>query len=411
MTRLICFFVLVILWSNPLFGAGPDTENAVRTMAEAVLGDATFQFVDTQTGEHYSTPKAAPESADLHIDSRYHDWRYWNGVLNIAMLRLGEILNEPEYIDFSLHNIAFAFDHYRYFENRHDNQNKWSYPFGQLFIMQELDDCGAMGASVIEVYKHTPRDEYREYIEKTAAHMTNHQDRMSDGTFVREFPHEWTLWADDLYMSLAFLSRMGEFSGDFHYFDDAADQVIHFFSYLRDTQTGLLYHNWYSDLQRQGVALWGRANGWALLAQVDLLDHLPENYFRRDTLITLLRNHIGSIARFQSASGLWHQLLDKEDAYLETSCSAMFTYAIARSVNNGYIDPRFAGIAQQVWRGVRSTIDAQGRVKGVCTGTVVSNNLVDYYERPTPLNDIHGIGAVLLAGAEMLRLQEQQSKE
>jgi len=45
-----------------------------------------------------------------------------------------------------------------------------------------------------------------------------------------------------------------------------------------------------------------------------------------------------------------------------------------------------------------------GKIEGVCTGTVVSDNLVDYYNRPAPLNDIHGIGTVLLAGSEVLLL-------
>ena len=44
------------------------------------------------------------------------------------------------------------------------------------------------------------------------------------------------------------------------------------------------------------------------------------------------------------------------------------------------------------------------QVEGVCTGTVVSDDLVYYYQRPTPLNDVHAIGTVLLAGAEVLQL-------
>ena len=35
-------------------------------------------------------------------ESRYNDWRYWNGVLNIAMLRLGEVLKEPTYTEFAV---------------------------------------------------------------------------------------------------------------------------------------------------------------------------------------------------------------------------------------------------------------------------------------------------------------------
>lgn len=84
----------------------------------------------------------------------------------------------------------------------------------------------------------------------------------------------------------------------------------------------------------------------------------------------------------------------------------MFTYAIARSVNKGYIEPRYASIAQRGWEGVMSRIRTDGRIEGVCAGTGISDDLVFYYHRPTPLNDSHGIGAVLLAGTEILRMKK-----
>jgi rhamnogalacturonyl hydrolase YesR len=82
----------------------------------------------------------------------------------------------------------------------------------------------------------------------------------------------------------------------------------------------------------------------------------------------------------------------------------MFTYAIARAVNRGYVEPRYASVARRGWEGVASRVRQDGRIEGTCTGTGVSDLLADYYRRPTPLNDIHGIGAVLLAGSEVLRL-------
>jgi rhamnogalacturonyl hydrolase YesR len=82
----------------------------------------------------------------------------------------------------------------------------------------------------------------------------------------------------------------------------------------------------------------------------------------------------------------------------------MFTYAIARAVIKGYIPTRFASAALRGWDGVRSRIRSDGKIEGVCTGTVVSDDIAYYYSRPTPLNDVHGTGAVLLAGAEILAL-------
>ncbi|MEJ2493778.1 MAG: glycoside hydrolase family 88 protein [Ignavibacteriaceae bacterium] len=380
-------------------------EKILRTIANAIIEDATFEFADTHTGKHFKSTKVVPDSCKLKLASRYNDWRYWNGIINIALLKLANELNEPLYKEYSLENIAFTFDNYKYFEKNYNDEGKWNYPFGEFFIMEELDDCGAMGANVIEVYKLDPQERYKEYIDKAANHILNKQSQLEDRTLVRSFPHRWTLWADDLYMGISFLSRMGELTGDQQYFDFATKQVINFNNYLFNDGKELMYHNWYSDINHTGVAFWGRANGWALLAQVDLLDHLPENYSQRDTLISLLKRHILGIAKYQSSSGLWHQLLDKQDSYLETSCSAMFTYAIARAVNKGYIDKRYSSIAEKGWEGIITKIHPEGQIEGVCTGTVVSDNLVDYYNRPTPINDIHGIGTVLLAGSEVIHLE------
>jgi unsaturated rhamnogalacturonyl hydrolase len=308
------------------------------------------------------------------------------------------------YSQFPQKYFAFTFDNYTYFEERYKDHGKWNYPFGQLFIMEELDDYGAVGGSLIEVIRTDDQDRYRMYLERAAKYIRNKQNRLNDSTLVRSFPHKWTLWADDLYMSISFLSRMGEYSHDKRYLDDAALQVINFHKYLFDPEKGLMYHCWYSDIHRNGVAFWGRANGWALLAQVDLLDRLPNKHPKRKELLSLFHRHILGVARYQGSDGLWHQLLDKPDSYLETSCSAMFTYAIARAVNKGYIEPRYASIAKRGWEGVKSKIHSDGKVEGVCTGTGVGDDLVFYYHRPAPLNDVHGIGAVILAGAEMLQL-------
>ncbi len=320
------------------------------------------------------------------------------------MLRAAGALGEPRYAAFARRNVAFAFDTYPFFERRYRGESKWEYPFGQRFVMEELDDYGAMGASVAEVYALDADARYLSYLRQAGAYAAGRQNRLPDGTFVRGFPRRWTLWADDLYMSVAFLARMAALTGERGWLDDAARQVESFHRYLFDARAGLMHHDWYSDTGRPGVAFWGRANGWALLAQVDLLDRLPPDDPRRDTLLVLLRRHLDGVVRRQDPSGLWHQLLDRDDSFLETSASAMFTYALARAVGAGWVAPRYAAYAWKGWRGVASRVRLDGAIEGTCTGTGVSDSLSFYYRRPTPLNDVHGVGAVLLAGSEMLRL-------
>lgn len=215
------------------------SERKVRLLADAVLHDATFRLVDEKTGEG----NTSAIDAQLKPESRYNDWRYWNGVLNMAMLRLGEVLKETPYTDFVLGAVAFDFDNYGYFKERYNGQDKWSYPFGQMIVMKELDDYGAMGASLIEAHRLDHQGRYLAYIDSAAAYLKNRQSRMPDGTFARAFPKQWTVWADDLFMSVPFLARLGELTGDTSYFDDAARQVINFNKYLFDEKKTLMHHS------------------------------------------------------------------------------------------------------------------------------------------------------------------------
>ena len=85
----------------------------------------------------------------------------------------------------------------------------------------------------------------------------------------------------------------------------------------------------------------------------------------------------------------------------------MITYSVARAVNKGYLDIRYKSIAEHGWEGILTKIRPDGQIEGVCTGTVVSEDLVHYYNRPAPLNDIHGIGFVILAGIEVSNLKNK----
>ena len=144
-----------------------------------------------------------------------------------------------------------------------------------------------------------------------------------------------------------------------------------------------------------------------MLSQVHLLDHLPLNHPQRARLIQLLERQILGIAKYQNGEGLWHQVLDKNDSYPESSCSAMFVYGIAHAVNQGWIAPRYASIAKTGWEGLKKyKIDEEGRLKDICVGTGIQDNLVFYYNRPVGTNEKHGTGPLLDAGVEILKLEK-----
>ena len=149
-----------------------------------------------------------------------------------------------------------------------------------------------------------------------------------------------------------------------------------------------------------------------MMAKVHLLNFLPEDYSERADIIKSLEMQILGIAKYQNADGLWHQVLDRSDSYLESSCSAMFTYCIARAVNQKWIDKRYASIAIQGWEGLKEhKIKLDGEVKDICIGTGIQDDMVFYYNRPARLNEKHGLGAVIDAGIEVVKLKKALSSK
>lgn len=401
-------FIFVLFFSLTVYGESENSnEKIVRSIADRIIANTTYDFLNTETKEIISKVDKSNYSAEIKIRSPYNTWHYWNGVLNIAMLEMANYFQEEKYRQQVEKNYRFIFENYKIFQQHiTEDDNKWVYPFGQFLVTEELDDCGAMGGGLIEIFQSNSKKEYEDYIQKAANHIMKIQPRLDDGTLVRGGPREMTLWGDDLYMSIVFLSRMGHLTGDRKYFDDAALQVMNFTKYLYDPDTELYYHCWYSDIEKNGIAHWGRCNGWIMLAQADLLKYLPEKHSKRQQLIEILHQQVLGIAKYQDRSGLWHQLLNKPDSYLETSCTAMFTYSIAKAINKGWLDERYRAIAQLGWEGLKSKIQTDGQVKDICIGTGVGDNLAFYYNRPAELNDIHGLGAVLLAGVEVLKMNK-----
>ena len=397
----VLFFTVQVL-------SAQSNEALVRKIADQIMKETVLGFEGLENKQFYASSVAVPEGVKVKYASPYTGWHYTHGVLNMAMIHLGSYLGEQKYMDYAGRHVAFGFDNYKVFEQRFQHDVKhYTYPYGEFFTMDELDDFGAMSASIIEVYEQVKRPEYKAYLEKAARHLTEKRLRLPDGTFVRSFPHKNTLWADDLYMSVPFLARMGKLTGQQKYFDDAIKQVLQFNRYLWDAQGEIYWHSWYSDLKRNGVAHWGRCNGWVMLSQVHLLDHLPRNHPQRARLIQLLERQILGIAKYQNGEGLWHQLLDKNDSYPESSCSAMFVYGIAHAVNQGWIDPRYASIAKTGWEGLKKyKINEEGRLKDICVGTGIQDNLVFYYNRPVGTNEKHGTGPLLDAGVEILKLEK-----
>lgn len=396
------------VYEEETIGFPPDKNNieaVVRKVADRIIQDTDFLFENTATGETFRESEQLPVSDVIRLKSGYNDWKYWNGIINMAMVLLSETLNEPRYKDYAIDNYAFGFQHLDYFKQLFDARIK-NANFHQYFRMDRLDDCSATGAGLIEAYKYSEDPDFLARINQTADHIMNKQDRLADGTFIRIRFDKTTLWADDLYMSVPFLARMANFTGDNKYFEEAIRQVKLFNEKLYAPEKGLFHHCWHKELNQHGVAFWGRANGWIMMAQAELLSFLPGDYPQRQELIELLFRQIVNAARYQGSTGLWHQLMDKTDSFPESSSTSMFVYSIAKAVNNGWIDDIYASIAVSGWEALADCVKDNGDLDRVSSGFNLRQHLPFYYNRHIEEKGVHGEGAFLLAANEMYKMKQ-----
>jgi unsaturated rhamnogalacturonyl hydrolase len=273
------------------------------------------------------------------------------------------------------------------------------------FITQgKLDNCGAMGNEMLEDMMLRPSSvtpEEKAVVGRIADWVVKQQDRMTNGVLWRPNVQGGTVWPDDLYMGGVFLARWGIYNHDQKYIDDAAQQIIHQAALLQDTD-GLWFHGYYVSEKKHAPYKWGRGNGWVMVTLVETLTAMDEKDPLRPQLLAILRKQIDGLKKVQGTNGMWRQILDKNDIWDETSCTAMFAYGIARAVNRGWIDSDNMAVARKAFAGVAHHVTAEGAVMGTCQGTSMSTDLVYYIERLRPDDDPHGRGPVMLAGTEIL---------
>jgi unsaturated rhamnogalacturonyl hydrolase len=349
-----------------------------------------------------------PFLAELVIDSSatyqrdsYADWNYPNGAMLWSMMALGE----DRYTDFVMKYCRFILDNKDFFQWQYESLAAYRGSFHRLFRLSMLDDSGAPALPFAETCLTHKEKSIKALLDPVADYVLHGQVRLQDGTFCRPEPEPYTVWADDLFMSVPFLLQMGRISGDARYYDEAARQALNFSKYLLDPATGLYKHGWFSHTKEQSVASWGRANGWVAWATAELLTWLPTKHTAYQTILTMFRKHMQAIARYQEENGMWHQVVNRKDSYEETSCTALFTLAMARGVRKGWLNPGFKKTAMNGWKAVQKNIDADGTVHGICRGTEIGLTETFYMERPTIDHDPRGLGAVITAGIEISKLK------
>lgn len=229
---------------------------------------------------------------------------------------------------------------------------------------------------------------------------------------------DWQNWSDGVYMVVPFIMRHGYTFGEKEWATAEALKQLLVYAKNLQHEDGLFHHaydesrkvSWANPATGVSPEFWGRAMGWYAITCCDVLEDLPRTHPDRPKLISILGRLIAALAQHQDRrTGRWFQVVDKgsnPENWTETSCSSMYSMAISRAVERGYVSRKYDVVARRGYRGVldRVSINAQGstEIAEICIGTNVGD-LPFYLARPRAVNDLHGIGAFLIMSEQFQR--------
>jgi unsaturated rhamnogalacturonyl hydrolase len=267
---------------------------------------------------------------------------------------------------------------------------------------------------LFNLYKETKDERYKKVLDDFAP-VVEMWPTNAQGGFWHKYDRANQMWLDGLYMIGPYCAMYAHHFNTKHYFYETIYQQMNLMRRnMTDPKTGLLYHAWddsklidWAD-KKTGLSaeFWGRAIGWYAVAIMDILDFIPADHPRRQEFISAELDIINALVRIQDEeTGLWFQVVDKGDDprnWRETSCSSLYTYAIAKAIKKGHLHKSYARYIHKAYQGIIKGLTFEGEnliVSNVCIGTGVGDYEF-YLKRPTVANDLHGMGAFLLMCTE-----------
>ena len=390
--------------------------------AESITADSRFEIeylipYSSNSKESFSdkivqsTIHTYPDTKDLSIISP-GKWTYEYGFFLNATFKLYQQNKNEKYLSYAKSWVDnFISDEGKFRDGAYD------------VTEYRLDDI-LPGRLCIYLYQQTGEKKYKAVADQFIQHLTQ-QPKTSDGGYWHKQIYPNQMWLDGIYMGDIFSTQYAAAFNEPKWFDEAVNQINLIYKHTKDPATGLLFHGWdesknkiWAD-QTTGASpeLWSRGIGWYAMALIECLDYLPANHPQRKSVEVIFQNVCKSILKFQDKkSGLWYQIINKgnlADNWIETSASAMFTYAFAKGNAKGLLDKSYKEAAVKGFNSILANYiytDAGNFVhldQAVKVGTLnFKNSKGDYpyyiaCERR--LDDYKGLAALLYTSIELGR--------
>ena len=363
-----------------------------------------------------STPQAPVWNIEKIKSGGKSTWNYIDGCMFKAVIELYHITGNKKYLE-------FADSFINYFVN--EDGSIQSYDPKEY----NLDNVNA-GKTLFDLYKLTGREKYRKAIDTVYSQLKG-QPRTSTGNFWHKMIYPNQIWMDGLYMAQPFYMQYEVEYNNKANCRDSYEQFLHVYDLMRDTRNGLYYHAyddsreafWCDPVTGLSDNFWLRALGWYAMALVDTMEVMPEEMAEEKARLgAVYKELIDAMLPYQDQeSGMWYQVVNRgriQPNYLETSGSAIFAYAIMKSVRLGYLDERYFAFGRKAFDGIcekyLSEENGELQLGGICLVAGLGNKEMregtfDYYMRePVVKNEAKGVAPLILAYIEIMMREKAE---
>lgn len=218
------------------------------------------------------------------------------------------------------------------------------------------------------------------------------------------YNREWA-WCDALFMGPPALGYLTQATGNSQYLNTASKLWWKSSEYLYDNEEYLFYRDsrYFDKKEKNGAKVfWSRGNGWVMGGLVRILEVMPQSHPDRKKFEKQYKEMSKRIASLQQQDGSWHaSLLDPESfPAKETSGTGFYAYALTWGVNNGLLNYEdYKNVIQKSWTALVTSVHPNGKLGFVQAQGRDPQN-VTYND-----TDVYGVGAFLLAGSEVLKME------
>ncbi|MDR2936411.1 MAG: glycoside hydrolase family 88 protein [Rikenellaceae bacterium] len=344
------------------------------------------------------------------VDSK--KWNYTNGLVCEAFMGLYDRTGNDTYFNYAKSYADTLID---------ANGQVYGYRLSNYNL-----DHVKPGKFLFALYDKTQDPRYKTVLDTLRSQLRS-QPRTTQGGFWHKQIYPMQMWLDGVYMGDPLYAEYIRRWGDPSEFDDVFTQFFVIAERTYDPKNGLYRHafddspagrkmDWADPVTGQSEHVWGRGLGWYYMAVVDVLDYIPEDQPKRDSLIRLFNKITDVLVREQDPeTGGWWQVMDlpgEYGNYIETTGTSMFAYGMLKGVRKGYLAQSYLTPAMKAYNGLLEkfvTVDEQGLVSltKCCAGAGLGGNpyrdgTFNYYINTTVRdNDAKGIGPLIMAALEV----------